>query len=300
MGVTDVPRVCFIVNPAAGHGRALKTWKRIEPLAASLGEYGVKVTERPRHGEDLAREAAREGYDRVVALGGDGTVNEVGNGVVGSGAALGTVPGGSSNDWMRTLGIPWSAEEATRIAFQGRVVKSDVGRIVGGRYFINIAGIGFDAEVTRRVNRYGPVFKMIGGKLPSLLAIAATLYRFGGVDVRADIDGKAQDIERVLLIAVGVAKYYGGGMMILPDAIIDDGLFDIIWGHHLTRMQLIKLVGKTYKGGHVGDPKVTITRGRRITVTSAEPVAYHLDGDVAGDLPVTIEIVPGGLDIIVP
>lgn len=292
---------CFIVNPAAGHGRALRMWKRtIEPLASTLGRYGVKFTERPRHGEELARQAAQEGYDRVVAVGGDGTINEVGNGVIGTGAALTAIPGGSSNDWLRTLGMAKSATDATRVAFQGRVVKSDVGLVVGCRHFINIAGVGFDAEVTRRVNLYGPVFKAIPGKLPSLLAIAATLYRFGGVDVVAEIDGEKRALERVLLIAVGVCRYYGGGMMILPEAVFDDGQFDILWGQHLTRTELIGLVAKTYSGRHVGHPKTTMTRGRRIVVESESRVAYHLDGDVAGDLPVTIEIVPAGLDIVVP
>jgi diacylglycerol kinase (ATP) len=295
-----VQRLCFIVNPTAGHGRALQTWKRIEPLAASLGTYAVKFTAHPRHGEELARQAAAEGFDRVVALGGDGTLNEVGNGLVGSKAALAVVPTGTGNDWVRTARIPMDPEAATRIAFQGRRMQTDVGRAVGYRHFFNIAGIGFDAEVSRRVNDYGPVLKAIGGTLPSLLGIVGTLFRFTGAPVRVELDGNVQTIPRMLLMAVGICRYYGGGMNILPDAQMDDGLFDIAWGNDLGRAELVGLVGKIYKGGHVGHPKVGFSRARSVTATADRPVAFHLDGDVAGNLPVTFELLPRALDVMLP
>lgn len=295
-----MPRVCFIVNPTAGHGRALKTWKRIEPLVASLGEYGVKFTERPRHGEELARQAAAEGYDRVVALGGDGTLNEVGNGLMGTKSALAVVPVGTGNDWVRTVGIPRDAEAAVRIVFGGRCVPMDVGLAVGYRYFFNIAGIGFDAEVSRQVNDYGPVLKAVGGTLPSLLAIVGTLFRFMGAPVKVQVDEETLEVPRMLLMAVGIARYYGGGMDILPDAVIDDGQFDLAWGFDLGRRELVNLVGKIYKGGHVGHPKVRFARAKRVTATSTQRVAFHLDGDVAGNLPVTFELLPGALDVIIP
>lgn len=293
-------RCCFIVNPTAGHGRALKTWKRIEPLVSGLGEYQVKFTERPRHGEELAGQAASQGFDRVVAVGGEGTMNEVGNGLMGTGTAMAVVPAGTSNDWVRTAGIPQNPEVAARIAFQGRLAKTDVGLAVGYRHFFNVAGIGFDAEVARRLNDYGPVLKSVGGTLPSLLGILATLAKFGGVGVHVRIDDQAFELPKMLLMAVGIARFYGGGMMILPDAVLDDGLFDLTWGENLSRLELISLVGKIYKGGHVGHPKVTFRRGQRLTVASSRPVAFHLDGDVAGNLPVTFQILPSALNVVVP
>lgn len=295
-----MPRCCFIVNPTAGHGRALKTWRRIEPLLETMGEFGVKFTQRPRHGEELARQAAAEGWERVVALGGDGTLNEVGNGLMGTSAALAIVPTGTGNDWVRTAGIPLDAHGAARVAFTGRVAPIDVGHAVGHRYFFNIAGIGFDAEVSRRVNDYGPVLKAVGGTLPSLLGIVGTLFSFNGVKVVAEIDGERRQIPRMLLMAVGLARYYGGGMKILPEAVLDDGWFDLAWGDDLGRLELVRLVGKIYSGGHVGHPKVTFGRCRRIEATSDQPVAFHLDGDVAGNLPVTFELLPGALNAVLP
>ncbi len=296
-----MPRLCFIVNPTAGHGRALKVWRRIEPLAASLGEYTVRFTERPRHGEELARQAAAEGFDRVVAMGGDGTVNEVGNGLLGTRAALAVVPTGTGNDWVRTVGIPHrDPEAATRIAFTGRRVKSDVGLAVGYRYFFNIAGIGFDAEVSRRVNDYGPVLKAVGGTLPSLLGVVGTLFRFRGADVTVQVDGQTLQTHRMLLMAVGITRYYGGGMKILPEAIMDDGLFEIAWAENLKVPEIFRLLPKLYDGSHAGHPKVRFLRARRVTASSTRRVAFHLDGDVAGNLPVTFETHPGALDVIVP
>jgi YegS/Rv2252/BmrU family lipid kinase len=294
-----MPRVCFIVNPTAGHGRALKTWQRVEPLVKTLGEYGVKFTERPRHGEELARQAAAEGYDRVVAMGGDGTINEVGNGLMGTGAAMAVVPVGTGNDWVRTVGIPHDTEAAIRIVFNGRRVPMDVGLAVGYRYFFNIAGIGFDAETSRGVNDYGPVLKSFGATA-HLLSVFVTLARFTGAPVKVQIDDQAFDIPRLFLMAAGITRYYGGGMKVLPDAVIDDGLFDFVWADNLGRAEVIGLVSKIFKGGHVGHPKVRFARGKRLTATSTQRVAFHLDGDVAGNLPVTFEILPGALDVIIP
>lgn len=293
-------RCCFIVNPTAGHGRALKTWKQVEPVARALGEYAVRFTEHPRHGEALARSAATEGWDRVVVLGGDGTLNEVGNGLIGTRSAMAVIPTGTGNDWVRTAGIPRDPEAACRIAFQGRVAPSDAGLAVGYRHFFNIAGIGFDAEVSRAVNDYGPVLKLIGGTLPTLLGIATTLFTYPQVHITAEVDGRTVQIPRMALMAVGIARYYGGGMKILPNAQIDDGLFDLAWGSNLGKAELIRLVGKIYHGGHVGHPKVTFTRASRVMATADRPVSFHLDGDVAGTLPVTFELIPAALNVVAP
>lgn len=295
-----MPRVCFIVNPTAGHGRALATWQRLEPVARSLGQYGVKFTQQARHGEQLAREAAAEGYDRVVAMGGDGTLNEVGNGLLGTDAALAVVPTGTGNDWVRSVGVPLDPEKALRIAFGGQLRRSDVGLAVGHRHFFNIAGIGFDAEVSKRINQYGRVLKTVGGTIPYLLGLAMTLVRFGGVDITVKLDGQELYISRMTLLAVGITRYYGGGMMILPEAEIDDGLFEVAWGEGLGRLELINLVGKIYKGGHVGHPKVSFRRVAAVEASSERPVAFHLDGDVVGTLPVAFQILPSALNVVVP
>jgi len=291
-----MPRVCFIVNPVAGHGRALAAWKRIEPLAAQLGEYCVKFTKGPGHATALAREAVREGYDRVVSMGGDGTLNEVGNGLVGTDAALAVIPAGTGNDWVRTTGVPTDPAEGCRLAFEGRISRMDVGLAHGYRHFFNAAGFGFDAEVCARVNSYGERFR----KLSYVRGVFDTLFHFSGVPVDVEIDGVPRRLERVLLLAVGVGRYFGGGMKIFPDADIADGLFEIAWGENLGRLELLRLVSLIYSGKHVGHPKVSMMRGRRLKAESTERVVIQLDGDVVGQLPVTFEILPAALNVVLP
>lgn len=289
-------RVCFIVNPIAGRGQGLACWKQIAPLAARLGEYGVKFTQGPGQATELARQAVQEGYDRVVSLGGDGTLNEVGNGLVGTDAALAVIPAGRGNDWVRTTGVPTDPAEGCRLAFEGRLARMDVGLARGYRYFFNAAGFGFDAEVCARVNKYGQRFP----KLSYIRGVFDTLFHFTGVPVDVEIDGEARRLDRVLLLEVGIGRYFGGGMQIFPEADVADGLFEIAWGENLSRAELLRLVSLIYSGKHVGHPKVRMMRGRKLAADSPHEVVIQLDGDVVGRLPVTFEIVPSALNVVLP
>lgn len=295
-----MPRLCFIVNPTAGHGRALKTWKQIEPLVASLGDYVVKFTEHPGHGQELAREAAQEGFDRVVALGGDGTVNEVASGLVGTAAAFGLVPTGTGNDFRRAAGIPKDPVEAVRTVFQGQPVPMDVGLAGGRRYFFNVAGAGFDAEVMRRVNGYGPVLKSVGGVLPHLLGVAGTLLHLHGSNARAALDGQSIEIPNMALMVAGIGQYFGGGIKIFPHAVTNDGLFDVIWGENLSRGELVSILAKIFSGEHENHPKVHIARARRISMAADSPMAVQVDGELIGQLPIDLELLPGALQVVLP
>ncbi|HEY8347121.1 MAG TPA: diacylglycerol kinase family protein [Symbiobacteriaceae bacterium] len=292
--------LCFIVNPTAGHGRALKLWKRLEPLAASLGDFEVKLTRYPGHARELAREAARGGFDRVIAVGGDGTVSEVAAGLVGTAAAFGVIPSGTGNDWIKSTGVPRDPEAALRVAFSGRRAKMDVGLAFGRHLFFNVAGIGFDAEVMRRVNGYGPVLKMFGGAVPHLLGVLGALREYRGVDVEVELDGRSFAVSRMALMAVGIGRFFGGGLMILPNAAPDDGLFDIVWGDNLNRLELLNLLIKLFPGTHMGHPKVHFARGRRLVIRSDRPVFVEADGEVIGQLPVSLELLPGALEVLLP
>lgn len=293
-------RPCFIVNPTAGRGRAMKTWRCIEPLAASLGGYAVRFTERPRHGELLARQAVREGCDPVVVVGGDGTINEVGNALVGTGAAIGVVPTGTGNGWVRTLGLPLDPVRAVRTVYEGRRIEVDVGRAADHRCFLNLAGIGLDAEAAKELAAYASVPKAVGRFVPWALAVARAMTRFNGVQVTAELDGKALEIEGMLVMAVGIGRYYAYKLKVLPDAQVDDGLFDVLWCRDVGKVELIGLIFRSLKGGHVGHPKVTTTRCARLTAEASSQVPVHLDGDVVGDLPISLEVLPRALRVIVP
>lgn len=296
-----MPRAVIIVNPTAGHGRAAKNWNRLRPLADSYGDYEVKRTEAPGHARDLASDAARRGADRVIVFGGDGTINEVGNGLVGTTTAMAVVPTGSANDWFRYLEQPLDLEAALGLAFGGRRLRSDAGLAVGHRHFFNVCGIGFDATVARRVNAAGPVLKNIPGTLPTVLMVLVTLLTYRGPRLTAQVDDQAPvTIDQLFLAEAGVGRYTGGGMKILPDAVLDDGWFDMMLVSGIRRAEVLGLLARIYKGAHTGHPKLSFSRVRRLTIEADRPLAFHLDGEDVGNLPVTLELVPAALDVIVP
>jgi len=301
-------KVCVIVNPVAGHGRAPRVWQRVEPLARKLSAeldipYSVHFTEKPRHAEELARQAVERGFDRIAVIGGDGTLNEVGNGLVGSGAALAIVAAGSANDLIRTFPLSKDPAEAIRVAFTGHPRPMDVGLVETRqvrRHFVNMFGSGFDAEVAGRVNDLGPFVKAFGGTVATLICLVMTLFQYQNPRVRLRIDDQDLDVPNLVFSAVAIGRFIGGGMMLLPDAAPDDGLFDIMWAHDIGRLDLLRTVAKTYSGRHVEHPRVHVARGKRVTIESSVPLRCHVDGEVGGFLPATVELVRHGTNIILP
>ena len=289
-------RVCYVVNPAAGRGRTGKLWPLLGQRLKEEGhEFDVLYTGHPREATELARRAAREGYDRVAAVGGDGTACEVGEGLVGTDAALVVVPSGTGNDLRKPLRVPEDPLAAARLAFVGAPRPIDVGQ-VGARYFLNVAGVGFDAEVAREVNRLPKYF---GGTIPYLWGVAKKLTSHRSVPMRIVADGRVLE-ERVYLLALGNGQWYGAGMKITPDAVIDDGLFDVVYAVDFNAWDAILTVPKVYSGAHLGHPKLRQLRARRVEITADQPVAYHIDGEEQGYLPATFVIIPRALQVVVP
>lgn len=236
----------------------------------------------------------------MVAVGGDGTINEVMNGLVRTQTALAVVPAGTGNDWVRTVGIPSDPHEAWKVATDGKIIESDVGEAVGHRYFLNVAGVGFDAEVARCIGEARGLLAKLGPTPRYVVSVLKTFFGYHGADAKATVDGNERDIDKLFLMAVAVAKYYGSGMMIAPSAAIDDGLFDIVWGHDVRMHELPGILKRIYKGAHLDHPKVDNCQCRELALSSDVPLPFHLDGDVAGTLPVTFRIHDKALKIVVP
>ena len=294
------PGVAFVVNPASGRGRGRRIWERLQPRAQELGLYEAAFTEAPRHGIELARRFAEEGWPRVIAVGGDGTLNEVLNGVVGSASAIGSVPLGTGNDWIRTVGIPRDPLKALEVAFKGETVPSDVGAVEGHGCFLNVIGAGFDADVAKRVSNAKGVVARLG---PTPRDVASVLGSFRGYRpplVRMYLDGREVVSRSTLLVAVGIAQFYGSGMKILPNARIDDGLFDVAWGCEVRFHELLGLLRRIYRGAHIGHPKVESAVARTVGLTSDAEVPFHIDGDVRGALPIKVSMIERGITVVVP
>lgn len=294
-----MPRVVVIVNPAGGRGRAWARWNEVASIAGP--DVAVRTTDAPGHATEIARESAVAGVERIVACGGDGTINEVGNGLVGSPSALALLPAGTANDLAKTVGLPVADRSAAwHVAKEGPIKPVDAGLAVGHRHFFNIAGAGFDAEVVRRMEASPEWLKRLGVSPRYWLAIFSTFAKYRGAEMEITVDGEPQPRRRILLLAAGVARYYGGGMMMLPQAELDDGLIDGAWGSDLSWLELMSLMKKIYTGDHVHHPKVGTCQAREVRIEGGAGTAFHLDGDIVGELPVTFRVVPGSLNLVVP
>jgi diacylglycerol kinase (ATP) len=302
--------ILAVVNPASANRTTGRAWPSISAKLKAAGlEHEAVITSRPAEATELTRKALRDGFRTIVAVGGDGTVNEVVNGFfedgkwVGAGARLGLVSHGTGGDLRKTLGLPKNEDAAIERLVAGRTKKLDLGRaeFVGPdgarsiRHFINIGDLGLGGDTAVRVNRTTKVF---GGKVSFLWGTLATVAGYRNKDLEIVIDGGAPIKGRMCMVVVANGQYFGGGMRIAPEAIMDDGIFDIVTVGDLGKLELLMNIGKVYSGRHIGHPKVGLYRGREVTVTSPQPALIELDGEQPGRTDVTFSILPGLLDVI--
>ncbi len=290
----------FILNPVAGHGRSQRVLARLQ--AALTNRSGVRTvtwsTSGPGHARELALRAAREGYTRIVAVGGDGTVHEVLNGLMEAGpqllarVGLGVVPAGSGNDFARNLGIPAQPQALADRLTGGTWGRVDVG-LVNGRYFGNVAGVGFDAEVAALANRLP---KYLPGTLTYLGGALAMLARYRNARVSLVLDGTPLE-RRVLLVAVGNGACYAGGMIICPGARMDDGRFRVVVAGDLTRLEVLRVLPTIYRGGHMGHPKVEAFDAAEVVISADRRLFVQADGEIVGTTPARLRILPRALQV---
>ena len=294
-------RVLFIVNPVAGHGKGARAIPLIERMLSERGIEGrFWVTERPGEATGIARPLVQQGAQVIVVVGGDGTIQEVANAILGTDTALGIIPAGSGDDFVKVLGIPKEIPGALDIALGSSARTIDLGRItgrIGERYFVNAVGIGFDAMVGAEKEKV--IF--FRGFSAYLWGLVKTFFRYRSPVMRICFED--QQIERKILMAtIGNGTCCGGGFYLTPDAVLDDGLLDLCVVRHLSRFRLLWHLPKVLKGTHTGLDEVTMARCRAITVESDVPLMIHADGEIWPEKPtrVDIEIVPKALKVVVP
>lgn len=307
MIATRAPKTVFLVNPAAANGSTGRRWPEIAHRAAAAGLVGdTRFSERRGHLGELAREAALAGAEQLVVVGGDGSVNEVANGLTGLAHTpeVAVVPRGTGWDFARTFGIPNDVDAALRIAVDGDVRTVDLGRV---RYrawdgseaesvFANVASAGMSGAIAQRANE---MTKALGGKASYLLATFAVFAGWSAVRTRLGVDAEIRD-GRMFDVIVANGKYFGGGMKMCPDAEPDDGLFDVVTIGDVTKRDLVVTMPKIYRGTHLPHPKAEALRGRVVTIETDEPVPVELDGEQPGTTPARFEVLPGALRLRVP
>ena len=296
----------FLVNPASAGGSTGTHWPEIARRAAELGLEGTTLfSERPEHLRELAREAAASDAGLLVAVGGDGTVNEVVNGIVSADASaeLAVIPRGTGIDLARSFDIPMKLDDAIRVALTGRTRVIDLGRATyrswgGGdesSHFANVASAGMSGAIAKRVNES----KSRLAKASYFTATFSVFARWQASDVRVSVDDEVRE-GRMRDIVVANCRYFGAGMKICPEAEPDDGLFDALLIGDVTKLDLVLTLPKIYRGTHLPHPKAELLRGRVVTVDADVPLPIQLDGEQPGTTPVSFDVVPGALRLRVP
>jgi len=305
-----------VVNPQSQNGQLGRRWTGLAAdLRRAVGAFDDVLTRRAGDATELARQAIENGADMVVAIGGDGTINEVANGFFRDGAPInpdavfGVLPYGTGGDFRKTVDLPKDIYEAGRILVDGKRKKVDVGRIdytdndgkPATRMFINIASFGISGLVDDYVNK---TTKALGGKVSFLLATARAALEYQNRRVRLVFDGDEQNAvtRTVLSVAVANGRYFGGGMFIAPEAQLDDGEFDVVTLGDLTTADMAVHGLKLYQGTHLALDKVEHARVRTLRAEPVDnrPIRLDVDGETPGVLPAAFSVVPGALSLMVP
>jgi YegS/Rv2252/BmrU family lipid kinase len=299
----------LIVNPASANGSTRRLWDRLErTIRNEIGSVAVAFTGAANDATHLTREALRDGFEMVVAVGGDGTINEVVNGFFDSGklinpdAVLGVISRGTGSDFIKTMGIPREIEAAARVLCGRTVKRCDVGRFTSTghtgkkmeRYFINIADFGMGGESVERVNN---TTKMFGGFVSFFYGTVRVLLAYRGKRVKITIDDETEIEKPINSVVIANGQYFGGGMWIAPHAQIDDGLFDILIVDDMSVLESLANISRLYKGTHLDHPKVQCLRGRKVVADSVETVLIDVEGEHGGRLPAQFDMIPAAVNV---
>jgi diacylglycerol kinase (ATP) len=292
--------IAVVANPTSGRGKGAKLIPKVDALLRSLGvSHMLYISEGPADPQRLAQNAASNGASIVAALGGDGHVGAVANGIMGTGAALAVIPAGTGNDFARHLGLDRKDPlAAARLLAAPTIRKIDVVRITtadGERYYVNVGGAGFDSEVNEHANSV----KILKGTAKYIYSTFVQLARFKAGNFVMKVDGEEHAF-RGMMLAVGTASSYGGGMLVCPDAKSDDGLLDICVIQELPKRQFVMAFPKVFKGRHVQHPAVRMLRGTEVEISADRPFLVYADGERVGSLPATFVVVPLALPVVVP
>ena len=288
----------FIINPVAGKGKTLGLIPEImEYCEGRSYEYEIVTTGYPGHATEIAKAHSAVQALRIYSVGGDGTLNEVLNGMAGSGSSLAAVPSGSGNDFIRSIVGANIPKNLIKSAIEGTERLIDYAK-VNDKFFLNITSIGFDAEVVYQGGHYKKL-PFITGKMAYVLGILTSIIICSNHPMKIKVDGTLVSAKS-LLVAVGNGKYYGGGMLALPDAEIDDGLIDVCHVEAMKRLNILKLFPKYMKGLHASIKSVHFYRGKKVEITVDKPVPMSRDGEIILVENAVFEIFPKGLPFVIP
>lgn len=305
-----------VVNPRSASGRTRRDWSKLSrALSASFPSFEFAFTRRRGDAPKLVREALSDGHHEIIAIGGDGTINEAvngffdANGPTSPDAVFGFITSGTGGDFRKSFDIGAGLTEGLSRLVSAKVRRVDVGRVSclgrGGvgvvRHFVNIASFGLSGLVVDSVNR-ARVAKLFGGSFAFAFHSATAMLVFRPRGVRIILDNGFDEIASVSMVAVANGKYFGGGMRVAPDAALDDGLFDVVIMGASPKSRGLSDIKQIYAGEHVKNPAVRVMRAKKLVAApiaenGGRPVLIETDGENVGMLPATFEILPGALNL---
>lgn len=304
-------KVLFVVNPVSAGKKTVLEWPVFEKQLKDKGHwFDWKFTTHAEHATEITRKALKEGYELIVCVGGDGTMNEIVNGFfenampINSEARLAVFSRGTGCDFIKSFGIKKGFDDFVRVLERNNVQSLDLGRVkfqnqsgqAVSKMFLNISDIGLGGETTRRVNR---TKKHLKGYFAFLIGAMLTMLKYRNKHISLELDGKLIKNEKINSVIVANAKYFGGGMYISPESVPNDGLLDIIVIGNFTTIELIKNFHLIYKGKHLSHPKVSHYRAKHIKVTSTPDALLEIDGEQPGITPAEFEVIPQGIKVLV-
>lgn len=296
--MTRHPDVVVVANPTAGHGRSGSLVGKVAGLMNAAGiDHEIRVSTSAEDLRRLAREAGEEGARIVAVLGGDGSVHLAANGVLGTGAALAVLPAGTGDDFAASVAAK-KLPDAVRLLADPTIVNLDVVKLTCGgatRHYVNIAGAGFDSDVNETANG---MRVRLGDAGTYVAAVIKTLPRFRPARFQISVDEEQLDVE-AMLVVVGNAPSYGGGMRVLPAASVNDGLLDVCVVTALSRTGFLKAFPRVFRGTHTSHPNVMMFRGKKVHVSADRLVQVYADGERVGPLPAIHGLVPAALPVVV-
>ena len=307
--IEPMRKAMAIINPAAAAGRANGHWQQFKAVFDGEIDFNECFTIEPGHAAELTRNALQNGHSLVLAVGGDGTVNEVANGFLADGlpinpsAELAIVPRGTGTDFVRTLAVPQTPEELLEAIRKRNTRALDLGAITCHshddreitRYFINVADCGYGGAL---LQRYGSLNRILPGPPAYFLGLLINLFTYKNPLLHFRIDGGETQTGRCNALIAANAQYFGGGMWIAPTAEVDDGYFEIIQIGDVSKFEVLANVRRIYNGTLCEHPKVRCVRAKKLEVWSDETVLLDVDGELPGKLPATFEIVPGAIRVV--
>jgi YegS/Rv2252/BmrU family lipid kinase len=291
----DPRQITLVVNPSAGGGRAARALPAVQARLAALGCWVETTATRDLdHARTLAADAARDG--RVVAtLGGDGMVGCVAGALREvPGAVLGVLPAGRGNDFARVVGIPLDAEAACEVIAHGVPRAIDLGA-TNDHTFIGIASLGFDSDANRIANEAPARL----GRLVYVYGALRALVVWKHAAFVVEVDGERVEFTG-WTVAAANSGAYGGGMRLAPSASLEDGALDVVLIAQTSKLRFLRSLPKVFKGEHVSEPSVRVLRGAEVRVEADRPFVVYADGDPIGELPITLRVLPGAVQVLLP